>query len=140
MELVNVNISVFERVQYARKILEPMIQGKTNNEIKIMLCHCINKKIGRNYELTKEEDKFYHFILENNLSPKTLYKYFLVFDYPKHIQTQLRNKEIGMRKAQELAHAHRTMASRKGKKEIMEQMLIIIRGLKWRDLDRISKM
>jgi len=138
MEMVGIDKSIFERIEDVKKILHPKIKNKSNAEIKVMLCHCVNKNIGRNYSLTKEEQELLDFILKNNLNPKTIYSYFLVFDYPAHIRSKLRDKEIGFNKAQRLAYAHRTMANRKGTQEIMEQMRNIIRRLEWRNQDEIK--
>ena len=132
--------NVFERIDDAKKILSPLIKDKTDQEIKLILCHCVNTQNGRKYNRDKYEIQFNDFLLKNELSAKTLYEYFLVLDYPQHIKAQLKDKKIGINKAQRLAFTHRKMTSRKGTKKLMEEMRNIIRRLEWRNQDTINKI
>ncbi len=127
--------NVFEKIESSKEILKPVIEGKTDREIKRFLCHCVYYQMGRKKDITGEEREIYDFILKSNLKPKTLYKYFLILDYPEHVRNQLRECKMSLDEARSKSFAYKRMINTKNGKEIMAEMLAVIRRLEWKGLN-----
>ena len=129
--------SVFEKIEYYKNILKPVTEGKSEAEIKLMLCHCKYYDIGRFKNLNSEERVLYDFLLKNKLRPKTLYENFMCIDYPEQIRKLLYEQKISMREASSRAYFCHKMIDAVQSKELMEEIKKIIRGLKWPELQHL---
>src|SRR3989338_6277947 len=127
--------NVYEKIESVKEILKPLIEDKNNKDIKRILCHCVYYKMGRKKELVGEEKEFYDFLLKHDLKPKTLYEWFLLLDVPEHIKKQLEEKRIGRKNAQSRAFAYKRMIGTKNGKEIMTDIMVVIRRLEWKGLN-----
>lgn len=116
----------------------PVIKGKSDSEVKIMLCHCVHHKIGRHKKLTCEERLLYDYLIKNGLSAKTIYKYFVVLNYPDTVKELLHNKKIGMDGAASRAFSLRKMKSDSTSKELMAEIKAVIGGLEWKGLNKVQ--
>lgn len=123
--------SVFEKVDRYKEILRPVICGKIDSEVKIMLCHCRHYRIGRDKSLTKDERILYDFLLKNNLNPHNVYEKFVLLEAPEHIQKLLREKKIGIREAQSRSYASKRQIDSTESEEFMNEIRKIIGGVEW---------
>lgn len=131
---------VFEKIESAKKILRTVYADKSDRDFKRILCHCVYHKQGRKSELLGEEREFYDFLMKNKLNPKTLYEYFLFYDAPDHIKAQLREGKISLREAQSRSFAYKRMITTRNGKDIMQDILNVIRRLEWKGLNNTMRM
>jgi hypothetical protein len=122
----------FGKLERFKEILLPCISEKTDLEVRRMLRHCWYYKLGRRKELELEERQLFDLLLKHGLSPKTLYEYYLLLDAPQHIRQKLREGKISMRDAQSKSYAYRRLIFRQGGKDIMREVVQIIRRLEWK--------
>ncbi len=131
--------SVFEKIDKYRKVLQPVVRGRTDREIKIMLSHCKYYRRGRLKTLTKEEMLLNDFLLKKDLNPKTLYELFVFADYPENLKTLLQENKISMREAQGRCVRQRRLLDSTTAVELMEEMKTIIGGLEWPGMKGITQ-
>lgn len=125
---------MFQTIEYIKTLLSPLIKDKTNKEVKIMLCHCVYFRSGRRKTLSVEERAFYDLLLKNKLSPKTLYKKWLLLEAPEHVKRQIREKKISLNEARSRSYAHKRMISTLNGKELIAEIKKVIGGLEWKGL------
>ncbi|MBI5065106.1 hypothetical protein HZA97_02610 [Candidatus Woesearchaeota archaeon] len=130
--------SVFERVEEDKKVLALVTKGKSDDETKIMLCHCRYYKLGRYKKLNKEERLLYDFLNKNGLSARTMYKHFTALSHPQNIRELLHKKEISIANACSRAFALTKMREGNTSKELMTEIKNIVGGLEWKGLNKIQ--
>jgi hypothetical protein len=97
--------TVFEKIVHYKKLLAPVIGGKTDKEIRIMLVHCKDHQLGRKKWLTEDEQ---------------IMNKFVFLEYPEHIQKLLREKKISMRTAQRMNIEEKKMLHESAGNELMK--------------------
>ena len=131
--------SVFEKVEKYKEIFKTVADGKSDIEIKMMLCHCHYYNIGRYKNLTKEERIFRDFLLKHNLKPRSIYEKFCFLEYPEHIKKLLQENKIGVQNAQGRSRAFKRQLDVPEGKELMDEVKRIIGGLEWPALNTITE-
>lgn len=131
-------MTVFEKVEHFRKIMSPLVEDKSDDEIRIILSHLRSFRVGRLQKLSEEESKIYSFMLQNNLNPKTCYKHFVLLNAPDHITQMLKENKISMENAQSRARLYRRKLDLKAGREIIEDVREVVRRLRWRALEHIQ--
>ncbi len=129
--------SVFEKIESFKNILQPFTVGKTDKEIKLLLCHCKHYNLGLKKELTKEEYALNDFLMKNGLSAKMIYENFIFLDYPKSIKNLLAEKKISMKEAQSRFMAIKKLVNIRDGKSLLTEIRIVIRRLEWSGLNNI---
>lgn len=127
--------NVFERIEEFKNILKPLTVGKTDQEIKLMLCHCKHYNLGLRKELTKEEYVLNDFILKKGLNAKTIYENFVFIDYPKSIKNLLAERKISIKEAQSRFMAIKKLVNVRDGKDLMEEIRHVMRRLEWSGLN-----
>jgi hypothetical protein len=131
--------TVFEKVEKYKKLLSPLIKGKTDDQIRFMLLHCKGKRNGRKRKLTKDEMILYDFLLKNNLSANIMYEKFVCLNYPENIKKLLREKKIGVERARKMYVEQKSMKNTKAGQEIMKEIMEALKTLQWPGIDNITK-
>ena len=134
--MVRVYPNIFEQLKITKEILSPVIKGKNDDEIRIMLSRCANYYGGRDLKFTKLESALYELLLKKELHPKTVYKYFLAQRYPENIKKLLRENKIGFTNAQARAQAQKRFKNSNNAKQLMEDMKSVVGGLEWQGIDK----
>ncbi len=122
----------FGKIERFKEVMGPCIQMKSDVDITRMLRHCWYYKMGRKKVLTFEERELFDVLLKRGSSPKTLYGYFLLLNAPQHIKQRLKEGTISMRDAQSKSYDYRRLISQQGGKDIMREVVQIIRRLEWK--------
>lgn len=131
-------LSVFEKIEQFKNVLKPVTVGKTDKEIKLILCHCKHYNLGLRKSLTKEEYVLNDFIMKKNLNAKTMYENFVFIDYPQSLKNLLAEKKIGVRNAQSRYMAMKKLVNIRDGKELMTEIRSVIRRLEWLGLNNTT--
>ena len=127
--------NVFAKLDEIKQVLQPLIKDKTDQQVKVLLCQCVHYRIGRKNKLEEEERQLYDLLLKNNLAPKTVYQNWLLLEAPEHIQRQLREGKVSVEEARSRSYAYKRMISTTKGKEIIEEILSVIRSLEWKGIN-----
>lgn len=131
MKLGNNRLDIFTKAKMVKHLLSDTVGNLTDKEIQSCLCHCWYYKLGRRKEINKIEHEIFDTLLKNNISPKTVYHWFLLLDAPDHIKSKIKNKKISLENAISSSSSWKRMTSRRAGKEIMEEIRKCIKGLRW---------
>ena len=131
--------NIFEKIENYRKVLAQAIDCKKDGEIRLMLSHCRYYRLGKLKELTGEERALYDLLLQNGLSVRTVYKHFVLLDYPQEVQEMLRNKEISIDGACTKAFSFKKMRGDTVFKQLMTEIRTVIGGLEWKNLNKLTQ-
>lgn len=56
--------NIYEKIERIKTLLFPVVRGKSDKEVKRMLCHIIHFSIDRKKEISEEERILYDFLLK----------------------------------------------------------------------------
>ena len=129
-------LNVFEKIDVIRNLIVNNVGDINDKEIQSELCRCWYHNIGRREEITSRQHEILDLLLKNNINPKTAYHYFLLNNAPEHLKTRLKEKKVSIRDAVSISSKYNKLESMKGSEKLMEEIKIIVRGLKWENQEQ----
>lgn len=91
--------NVFYKIKCVLELTNTYFPNKDFEEIKHMLGRIYHFRQGRNVKLVKEEFMLEDLLVQKNLKPSTVYKWFLLDNVDDDIRDRLEKGRISMRKA-----------------------------------------
>lgn len=91
-------MNVFQKVEQVYKIIQKEI-NLDEDEIKKIVSRLIDCHRNKKKEISREDIIVYEILLNNKFNPNTVYRWILVTNSPKDIQTKLKSGEISIRQA-----------------------------------------
>ncbi|MBI5066134.1 hypothetical protein HZA97_07910 [Candidatus Woesearchaeota archaeon] len=128
--------NVFEKIEQFKNVLKPLTVGKTDQDIKLMLCHCKHYNLSLRKSLTTEEYALNDFLMKKGLNAKTIYENFVFIDYPQSIKNLLAERKISIKEAQSRFMAIKKLVNVRDGKDLMTEIKSVIRRLEWSGLNK----
>jgi len=132
MEAGHKSLDIFTKLEFVKDLITKNTGKLTDKELQIIVCHCWYYKSGRYKKLTPKEHEILDTLLKNNLSPKTIYQWFLLNEAPEHIKKKVKERKIGYNKAISENAKWKKITSRQGTTQLIEEIRQVIGSLKWK--------
>ena len=125
------NLNVFEKMQYILDLAKKRGIETDLQTLRKWMCHISHYHGDRDYrkELTEEEAIFYDFLLKEDFSPATIYKWVLLSSSPSDIKMKLREGLISQKKALNLRARKQIWREVQLGSEILKEARAVVRGL-----------
>ncbi len=137
MGLYKYRFNVFEKIEFIKNILQPIVPDKNSFRIKGLVLQCRQFRIGRIKKLTADESKTLELLLKHNLNPRTAYKWLCLEDVPPQIKEKLLHNKISFADAASQSHKLKRMMGTRSGNDIMNDMREVIGRLKWKSQEDI---
>lgn len=125
-------VNVFEQIKSAKEILLPVVADGDSFRLRGLVLRCVKYRLGKVKKLNREEAQTYDLLLKNKLCPKTVYEWLLLEDVPQHIKEKIVQRKLSLNAARMQYVQWKRLNGTRAGKALMEDILSVIRRLKWK--------
>lgn len=133
------NPTVFEQIEYAKRILAPVVPDGDGFRLRGLVSRCVKFRKKQIKTLTSEQTAVYDLLLKNGLNPQRVYEWLLLENVPAHIKEKLVQRKLSMKDARAEFIKWKRYSDTRAGNEVMEEIKNIVRRLKWRSQEDLHK-